>query len=155
VFEHQFIKWLKDNSEAWVLLVNFDKGKLPSTRQLAAARLIVYVHESHNRAPMQAAATRLAAWFTPGEAFNFSQLGPTVGWTVVQRGHGPGDLFVPPKRYAIDVTRAVRGWPREEPMHGLGLRIQPNRGVDDGWTVRFTPAREKPAELEIDVYTDE
>jgi hypothetical protein len=29
------------------------------------------------------------------------------------------------------------------------LRSVPNRGVDDGWTVRFTPDREKPVELEI------
>jgi hypothetical protein len=51
------------------------------------------------------------------------------------------------------VTGAIRAWARGEPRHGLALRIIPNRSVDDGWTVRFTPAREKPAELELATYT--
>jgi hypothetical protein len=35
------------------------------------------------------------------------------------------------------------------------LRIVPNRGVDDGWTVRFSPAKDKPVELKIETYADE
>ena len=38
--------------------------------------------------------------------------------------------------------------------HGLAVRIVPNRGVDDGWTVRFTPDQDKPAELEIATYAE-
>ena len=52
------------------------------------------------------------------------------------------------------MTRAVRAWCRGEPCHGLAVRIVPNRGVDDGWTVRFTPQRDKPVEWEIETYAD-
>jgi hypothetical protein len=152
VFEHQFIKWLKDNSDAWILLADFDTGDLPEVKSLASAKLVLYVEESHNEAPMQVAAVALTAPFEPGKPYDFSQLGDVLGSTIVARGNGPGAPFVPPRRYEIDVTRLVRAWCRGEPFHGLAVRIVPNRGVDDGWTVRFTPAREKPVELEITTY---
>ena len=57
--------------------------------------------------------------------------------------------FNPPRRYEIDVTGAIRAWARGEGIAELAVRIVPNRRVDDGWTVRFTPARDKPAELAI------
>jgi hypothetical protein len=154
VFEHQFVKWLKDNSNAWVLLADFEPGRLPDPKDLASAKLVVYVHEAHDKAPMQAAAVALDGPFEPGEPFDFARLGPTLGTTIVGQGRGPGAPFDPPRRYEIDVTRAVRSWARGEPKHGLGLRIVPNRAVDDGWTVRFTPAREKPVELEIATYSE-
>jgi hypothetical protein len=154
VFEHQFIKWLKDNSDAWILLVDFDTKNLPDVKSLASAKLIVYVHESHNRAPMQAAAVALDTPFESGKPYDFSKLGRTLGSTIIQQGNGPGAPFQPPRRYEIDVTRAIRAVSRGEPFHGLALRIVPNRGVDDGWTVRFTPVKEKPVELVIYSYTD-
>lgn len=152
VFEHQFVKWLKDDSDAWVLLARFPADRLPDAKQLAAARLVLYVHEAHEQAPMQVAAVMLQAPFEPGKPYDFAHLGPTAGWTVVERGQGPEAPFVPPRRYEIDVTRAVRAWIGGEKPHGLGVRIVPNRGVDDGWTVRFTPVKEKPVELEIHSY---
>ncbi len=152
VFEHQFIKWLKDDSDAWVLLVDFDVADLPDLKSLAGAKLVVYVEEAHDKAPMQVGAVMLDGPFEPGESYDFSKLGRTTGTTVVARGNGPGAPFVPPRRYEIDVTAAVRAWIRGEPRHGLALRIIPNRSVDDGWTVRFTPAKEKPVELEIATY---
>ncbi|NQT36262.1 MAG: transglutaminase domain-containing protein, partial [Planctomycetes bacterium] len=136
VFEHQFVKWLKDDSDAWVLLLDFDVKRLPALDRLADVKLVFYVDESHNRAPMQAAAVLLDAPFKPAAAYDFDKLGRTLGWTIVQQGNGPGDPFVPPRRYEIDLTRAARAWARGEPFHGLALRIVPNRGVDDGWTVR-------------------
>ncbi len=155
VFPHQFVKWLKDNSKAWVLLVAFDTSKLPPPKALASAKLVVYVHESHNRAPMQAAAATLTAAFEAGKPYDFAKLGRVVGSTIVEKGGGPGAPFEPPRRYEIDVTREVRRWANGEPAHGLAIRIVPNRGVDDGWTVRFTPARGKPVELEVAAYVDE
>jgi len=149
VFEHQFIKWLKDSSNAWIMLADFGITELPDAKSLASAKLVVYVHESHNRAPMQAAAVALDAPFETGKPFDFSKLGRTAGTTIVRQGSGPGAPFVPPRRYEIDVTRLVRAWSKGEPQHGLALRIIPNRGVDDGWTVRFTPAKDKPVELLI------
>ncbi len=152
VFEHQFIKWLKDNSDAWILLADFDVTDLPDAKSLASAKLIVYIHESHNRAPMQAAAVTLKGPFETGKSFDFTNLGQALGTTIVRQGNGPGAPFVPPRRYEVDVTRLVRGWSKGEPQHGLALRIIPNRAVDDGWTVRFTPAEGKPVELLIATY---
>jgi len=155
VFEHQFVKWLKDDSDAWILLADFDTGNLPAVKSLASAKLVVYVHEAHNRAPMQAAVVAIDAPFEPGKPYDFSRLGKTLGWTIVQQGDGPGAPFAAARRYEIDVTRMVRGWARGEPFMGLAVRIVPNRGVDDGWTVRFTPSKEKPVELKISRYVDQ
>lgn len=154
VFEHQFIKWLKDDSNAWILLVGFDAEKLPPPESLASAKLVFYVHEAHDRAPMQAAAVALEQPFEPGKPYDFANLGRTVGATIVERGNGSGAPFQPPRKYQIDVSRVVRAWARGQPCHGLALRIVPNRGVDDGWTVRFTPPKNKPPELVIATYAD-
>lgn len=153
VFSHQFVKWLKDGSNAWVLLVDFDtSGKLPELKSLASARLVLYVVEAHDRAPMQVAAVALDGPFEPNRPYDFSKLGKTAGVTLIHKG--TGTEFRPPKRYEIDVTGEVRRWIRGQPAHGLAVRIVPNRSVDDGWTVRFTPHREKPAELHVDTYAD-
>lgn len=152
VFEHRFIKWLKDDSDAWILLADFDASRLPEPKNLAWAKLVVHVVEAHDKAPMQAAAVVLGASFEPGKPYDFAKLGPIVGTTIVERGDGPGAMFTPPRRYEIDVTQAVRAWSRGEPAHGLALRIVPNRSIDDGWTVRFTPAHEKPVELIVASY---
>ena len=101
---------------------------------------------------MQVAAVALNARFEGGKPFDFAKLGRTAGTTIVRQGNGPGDPFVPPRRYEIDITRLVRGWSKGEPQNGVALRIVPNRGVDDGWTVRFTPAKDKPLELLIATY---
>lgn len=154
VFRYQFVKWLKDDSNAWVLLADFDTSNLPPARSLARAKLVFYVHEAHDRAPMQVAAVALQAPFEPGAPYDFAGLGRTVGSTVIRSGNGPGAPFVPPRRSEMDVTGLVRRWSRGEKSSGLALRIVPNRSVDDGWTVRFTPDKEKPLELEIVTFTD-
>jgi len=51
VFRHQFVKWLKDNSNAWILLVGFDTSKLPEAKRFASARLVLYVHEASRARP--------------------------------------------------------------------------------------------------------
>jgi len=99
---------------------------------------------------MQAAAVSLRAPFELGKPFDFSKLGNRIGWTVVEKGAGPHHPFIPPKRYEIEIRR----WARGEQGHGLAVRIVPNRGIDDGWTVRFTPAKEKPVEFEVATYAD-
>jgi len=152
VFKHQFVKWLKDNSDAWVMLVDFDAGKLPKRDELASAKLVLYVEEAHDKAPMQVAAVLLDAPFDADQPYDFAKLGQSVGTTTVQKGAGA--TISPPRRYEIDATRAVRAWSAGAKCHGLAVRIVPNRGVDDGWTVRFTPSKEKPAELEIATYSD-
>jgi len=152
VFRHQFVKWLKDDSDAWVMLVDFGADALPKLDDLASAKLVLYVEEAHEKAPMQVAAVMLNAPFEPRQPYDFAKLGQNVGSTVVRKG--VGGLISPPKRYEIDVTRAMRAWASGVKCHGLAVRIVPNRGIDDGWTVRFTPAKDKPAELEVATYTE-
>jgi hypothetical protein len=154
VFAHQFIKWLKENTNAWILLLSFDPEKLPDPKAIATAKLVFYVIEAHDKADMQAAAVALKAPFEPGKAYDFANLGTTINVTTVAKGNGPGAPFNPPRRYEIDVTREVIAWARDKKSNGLALRIVPNRAIDDGWTVRFTPAKEKPAELEISTFVD-
>lgn len=153
VFQHQFVKWLKDDSDAWVMLVDFGAEKLPRRDDLASARLVLYVEEAHEKAPMQVAALVLDAPFEPGQPYDFAKLGRNVGSTIVQKG--TGGPISPPRRCEIDVTRALRAWAGGAKCYGLAVRIVPNRGVDDGWTVRFTPAKDKPAELELVTYSEE
>ena len=155
VSQHQFIKWLKDNSDAWIMLVGFDKTQLPAADQLASAKLVVYVEEAHDKAPMQVAAVSVDAPFIADKPFDFAALGATAGTAIVEKGNGPGAAFNPPRRYEIDVTKAVRAWAAGYVQRtNLAVRIVPNRSVDDGWTVRFTPAKEKPAELLISTYAE-
>jgi len=152
VFSHQFVKWLKDDSDAWVMLLDFGADKLPKLDDLASARLVLYVEDAHDKAPMQVSAVMLDAPFEAGQPYDFAGLGKSVGSTIVQQGTGA--LISPPRRYEIDVSRAVRAWAGGAKCYGLAVRIVPNRSVDDGWTVRFTPAKDKPAELEIATYTE-
>ncbi|MCY2990467.1 MAG: hypothetical protein NTY19_21705 [Planctomycetota bacterium] len=152
VFQHNYVKWLKDNSDAWIMLVDFEAARLPTAKDLASARLVLYVEEAHEKAPMQVAAVMLAAAFESGRPYDFAQLGQHVGSVVVSQGNGAP--FAPPRRYEIDVTKAVRAWAGGVKPAGLAVRIVPNRSVDDGWTVRFTPARDKSPELELVTYTD-
>jgi len=153
IFEHQFVKWLKDSSDAWVLLAAFDPAKLPASKDFSSAKLVFYVNESHNKAPMQVGVVTLAAPFEPGKPYDFSKLAKMVGTTIVAQGNGPGDPFVPPKRYEIDISEQVRRWIGGERPASVALRIIPNRAVDDGWTVRFTPEKSKPVELEIATFS--
>lgn len=156
VFAHNFIKWLKPNDPegpgAWVMLIGVDGVKLPEAKQLASAKLAFHVWEAHDKANMEAAAVLLKEPFEAGKPYDFKGLGDIVGSTVVKQGGGRDKPFDPPLRYEIDVTKAVRAWIAGEKPCGLALRIVPNRGVDDGWTVRFTPSKDKLPELEIAAY---
>ena len=108
VFKHHFVKWLKDSSDAWILLVGFDAAGLPAAKDVAAARLALFVEEAREKAPMQAATVMLDAPFEPDQPYEFSKLGASVGSTVVQERDGVRPA--PPRRYEIDVTRTVRSW---------------------------------------------
>ncbi len=154
VFAHQFVKWLKDGSNAWIMLIGVDGVAVPAARDLASAKLVFEVIESHDKADMQAAAVILTAPFEVGKPYDFENLGATAGTTIVKKGDGPDKRFDTPRRYEIDVTKAVRAWANGAPACGLALRIVPNRGVDDGWTVRFTPNDKKPPELVIATYVE-
>ena len=69
----------------------------------------------------------------------------------VQR-QGEAD-YAPPKTFAIDVTRAVRALASgEAKFSGFALRTIPDRGVDDGYIVRFDLPAGAKLQLEIDAF---
>ena len=149
VADHHALRWPKENKDCWVLLLDFDTTKLPTADAFREAKLTLAVRESHDKAPAQAAAVLVDANFKASAPFNFAGLGRTVGTAVVEKGNGPGTPFDPPRTYTLDVSPAVRAWIKDGRSHGLGVRIVPNRAVDDGWTVRFTLDKQQPAKLEI------
>ena len=150
---HQFVKWQKDNSAAWIMLIGTDGLTLPPARDVASAHLVFYVSEAHDKADMQAAAVALKVPFETGKPYDFKNLDAIVGTTTIKKGGGESAPLVPPVRYEIDVTKAVRAWAAGEKPNGLALRIVPNRAVDDGWTVNFTPDAMKLPELVVTTFT--
>ena len=152
VFAHQFVKWPKENTGASIMLIGTDGITLPAAREMASAKLVFYVTECHDKADMQAAAVALKAPFETGKPYAFTNLGDTLGTTIIKKSSGENARFDPPLRYEIDVTKTVRAWAGGEKSNGLALRIVPNRAVDEGWTVRFTPDEKKLPELVVTTY---
>ena len=151
VAENHAVRWPKDGKGAWVLLAGFDPAGLPDAAHFRSAKLVVNVTEAHEKAPSQAAAVLLDAPFTPGQKFPFAALGQTVGTATV--GKGEATPFATARPYEIDVTAAVRAWIKGKKPDGLAVRVVPNRGIDEGWTVRFTPDKQQPVELRITTTT--
>ncbi len=153
VFDRHFLKWLKDSSDAWVLLVGGDLGKLPPPRDLASACLVLPVERGHEKAPTKVAAVMLAAPFEAGKPYDFKNLGDPLGTAVVPQTP-EGKTFDPPQEVRLDVTRALRRVAAgEAAFHGFAVRVVPDRGVDDGWTVRVDLPRDVKPRLELDVST--
>jgi hypothetical protein len=75
-----------------------------------------------------------------------------AGTTVVPPQPGGAD-YDPPRTFAVDVTRAVKGLAAgEAPFCGFALRVIPDRSVDDGYLTRIDlPTAARPR-LELDVY---
>ena len=141
------VRWPKDGKGAWVLLAAFEPATLPDLARFVSAKLVVNVTDAHDKAATQAAAVLLTAPFAPGEKFDFKGLGQTVGTATVAQGDGKA--FAPARRVELDATAAVRSWIRGKKADGVAVRVVPNRGIDQGWTVRFTADAERPVELLI------
>jgi hypothetical protein len=150
------LRWPKAPAEqvmAWAWMLGLAQGRLPEADRIASASIEFEVTDAHDKADMTVGAVTLGAPWQPGQAYPFAQLGAVAGTVVVRRADGPTP-FVPPKVYRLDVTRAVRALARNG-GNGFALRIMPNRAVDDGWTVRFTPRTDGPPVLLIEVASDE
>ena len=137
------------------MLIGTDAVTLPPASEVASARLVFQVSEAHDKADMQVTAVALKAPFEVGKPYDFKHLGDIAATTIIKKGGGESTPLVPPVRYEIDVTKTVRAWAKGEKAHGLALRIVPNRAVDDGWTVNFTPDSKKLPELVLTTYTTE
>jgi len=151
VFASHFLKWLKDSSDAWVLLVGGNLKDLPAPRDIAAAHLVLAVSRGHENAPTKVGAVALAAPFEAGKPYDFKNLGDLLGTAIVPKSP-EGQDFSPPQELRIDVTRAIRKVAAgEAKFHGFAVRTVPDRGVDEGWTVRIDLPRDVKPCLELQV----
>lgn len=152
------LRWPKNNQEkveSVAFLVGGELKGLPPLKDLAGARLVFPAVRAHNKAPTQIGATALQAPFTEGKAYDFAKLGDVLGTIVVPKQAEDTADWAPPKEFKVDVTRSIRSViTGDAKFHGFALRVVPNRGVDDGWTVRVQLPKQPKVYLELDVYSD-
>jgi hypothetical protein len=152
------LKWPKNNQEKIEpvgYLIGGELKGLPPLKDLAAARLVFPAVRSHQKAPTKVGVTALQAPLVKGQAYDFNKLGDVVGSTTVPPLAETEANWSPPREFKVDVTRALRSViVGDAKFHGFGLRVVPDRGVDDGWTVRIHLPKQPKITLEIDVYSD-
>jgi len=153
-----FIKWpktAKEKVEAMAFLIGGKLKGLPAARDLAEARLVFPVVRAHQKAPTKVGVVVLKAPFKADQPYDFASLGQLLGTTVVPRLGANAPDWSPPKQIKLDVTRALRAIASgKRRFNGFALRVVPDRGVDDGWTVRIHIPKRPKISLEIDTYTD-
>ncbi len=97
----------------------------------------------------------LKAPFKAAQPYDFANLGELLGTTVVPGLVANAPDWSPPKQVKLDVTRALRAIASgKTKFNGFALRVVPDRGVDDGWTVRIHIPKRPKIRLEIDTYTN-
>jgi len=151
VFENHFLKTRPKNPEAWVMLIGGELKGLPAPRGIKAARLCIPVTNASPNARTQVGASMLSKPFTKMKPYDFKDLGGIVGTVVVPKQTKAG----PAKYYKIEVTRGLKLVAAgEAKFHGLAVRVVPNRGVDEGYTVRVDITKDKPTYIELETYAD-
>lgn len=153
-----FLKWPKTEQEqvdSLVYLIGGDLMNLPTLKNLTAARLVFPVTRSHPKAPTKVGAVPLRAAFTKDQPFDFGKFGDLLGTVNVPPLADDAASWSPPKEFKLDVTRHIRSvLIGESKFHGFGLRVVPDRGVDDGWTVRVHLPNQPVVQLEVDSYEE-
>ncbi|MBL7134521.1 MAG: transglutaminase domain-containing protein [Phycisphaerae bacterium] len=151
-----FIKWPKTANEKVPAVAYLIGGKLkalPALKDIAAARLVFSAVRAHQNAPTKVGAVALRAPFQAARPYDFARLGDLLGTAVVPKLPANAPDWAPPRQFKIDVTSLVRRISAgEATFHGLALRVVPDRGVDDGWTVRIHIPKRPRIALEIDTY---
>jgi hypothetical protein len=153
------LRWPKNRGEerkvvAGAVVVSGVLKALPA-RGLAAARLIVPITQGHAKAPGKLGVVFLKTPVEPGKACDFKELGDIAGTTLIPKQ--PEDLieYKPPRLVSLDVTRAVKTVAAgEAKFNGLALRMVPDRGTDEGWTVRCDIPPTEKIFLDLDIYAD-
>jgi hypothetical protein len=122
---------------------------------LAAARLLVPVTQGHNNAPGKLGVVFLKNPVEPEKACNVKQLGEVAATTLVPKQPAETPEYKPAKQLVVDLTRGVKAVASGEmKFNGLALRMVPDRGTDEGWTVRCDISPTEKICLEVDVYTE-
>jgi hypothetical protein len=153
-----FIKWPKTAQEkvdAMAFLIGGELKGLPAVKDLAGARLVFPAIRAHAEAPTKVGVVALKAPFEAGQKYDFANLGDMLGTVVVPKLGKDAPDWNPPKELKVDVTRAVRAVAAgDAKFAGFALRVVPDRGVDEGWTVRIHIPKQPKIQLELDIYTD-
>jgi hypothetical protein len=152
-----FLRWPKtpqEQVEPVAALMGGELRALPALKDLASARLVFPVIRAHDKAPTKVGVTALKSSFTPGERFDFDRLGEVIA-TVTVPQHVESAEWSPAREFKIDVSRQIRTLILEgASFHGYALRVVPDRGIDDGWTVRVQLPKQPEVVLELEVYAD-
>ena len=147
--------WPKNAAEqgkviAGVVVFDGRLKELPAGK-LAAARIVFPVVSGHNKANGKVGVVFLSSAVEKGKIVDFKSLDTPAGTMIVPMQPAETPEYKPAKPFEIDVTRAVKAIVRGEmSFHGIALRIVPDRGVDDGYTVRCTVSPNEKAYLEVD-----
>ena len=100
------------------------------------------------RRPHQLGVVALKAPFSPDQPYDFAKLGDVLSTAIV-----PKQDATFPREVKLDVTRYLRTLALSgEKFHGLALRVVPDRGIDDGWTVRIGLPSQAKIVLEVESY---
>lgn len=129
---------------------------LPVVKNISAARLVVPVVSGHNKAGAKVGVVFFASPVTKGKGCDFKDLENVAGTALIPMQPAGEAEYKPAKEFGIDVTSAVKAIARgETKFNGLGLRIVPDRGIDEGWTVRCLISPGAGAYLEVDTFADD
>jgi hypothetical protein len=154
-----FIKWPKNDQDKFVpmaFLIGGELKDLPALKDLAGARLVFPAVRAHPEAPTKVGAVALKAPFEAGQKYDFANLPDDVlGTVVVPKLAKDAADWAPPKEFKIDVLRAIRNIAAgTAKFQGFALRVVPDRGVDEGWSVRVNLPKQPKITLEIDTFVD-
>ncbi len=152
------LRWPKSAQEPVdpvAFLISGQLKNLPPLKDLAGARLVFPVSAAHEKAPTKIGVASLKTPFVMGQTYAISQLGEMLGTATLPQMTAGAPVWSPPREFKLDVTRHLRAvLSGDAKFNGFALRVVPDRGVDDGWTVRVQLPPEPKISLEIDTYTD-
>ena len=137
------------------VIFNGDLKNLPAGKYLAASRIVFRVISGHDKATEKVGAVFLSSPIEKGKPLDFKILDLVAGTAILPIQPAETPEYQPAKPFTIDVTRAVKAIAaREQAFHGIALRIVPDRGVDEGYTVRCSVSSTEKAYLEVDTYSE-
>ena len=152
VYENNFIKTVPKGDAWWVMLVDASLENLPAVDQVSAARLYIPVVNSHRKANVKVGVYPLNVPLKEGMTIDDNMLGKLISSVVVAKQPKPSEA----KYYALDITKYVKGLAKSKSAsNGLGVKVIPNRGVDDGYTVRIDVTKDVKTYIEIDTFIKE
>jgi hypothetical protein len=158
VSEAGLLAWPKNAEERGkvirgAVLIDGDLGTLPK-KNVASARLVVPVVHGHSMTSEKLGVVFSKRPLEKGKPCDFADIDSIAGSAVVPLQPRETPEYRPAKPVAVDVTRSVKEIAAGEKFNGLVVRIVPDRGIDDGYTVRCKVSPVDQIYLEVDTYSD-